>query len=263
LPKHYIVQQLGLAELSAVADGFQDLASLIRARLDSSMSPLKSTENKLLGVKKVLMNECLAKLRRYMTLLGSHVVETNEGILSVTVQAEFKLIHQNINNVDPAHTFSLLMLESSEEHCEGTVQQAIVAKMWIGEEWFPFWTLKGSSSDTCGSQFLVEIGESGIDEKILQVLHQNGSPPNFTENIFLLALAVLMVDLFQKSQGVQLIGTPFEEVMALLIDRTIGLGKYGSLDFDLPDATPRKRNNDDMDTDMAEYQNPPKRFMNS
>jgi hypothetical protein len=260
IPRHYIAQHLSLTELSAVADGLEEIVNAVRRRLDASISPLKSSENKLLGPKRAQLDLCLAKLRRYMTLVAVETLETIEGSLQAIIRGEFKLIHQNIDGVAPLNTFSTLTLEWVEQYSDGMVKRSFETKLCVSDEWIPLWLLKSSPSDKTETQFFVDFEESLINDDILVELHEQASPKDFTKNLFLLALSFLMVDLIQKAQGIQLCSLPFEEVMACFIDSKRSFAKYGHVDFELPDPVNRKRNSESMDTDVDSFTISGKRF---
>lgn len=260
VPKDYIIQQLSLTELEAVANSLEEIAAFARSRLDASLSPLKSSNNQLIGFKREQMEACQSKLRRYFALSDFQTAENIDGVITTSTQADFKLLHQNINHMDPSLSYTLLIFEFMEEYGEGTLKKFISTKISISGEWICLWTLNSTVMDRSNPQFYINMEESGINDKALAELYQQASPDNFTENVFLLALSVLMVDLVQKAQGIQITSTPFEEIMAHLIDKTLGLGRLGPIEFELDEPAFRKRSSQVMDADVVEFQTDAKRL---
>jgi len=251
VPIDSIVEQLTAEELITVADRFQELADSIRIRFQRSVSPLKSSSNRILGPKRSQIESCLSKLRRFLTLVAVETNPPNEAFL----YGEFKLIRNVDGSNVPHDAFSSINLEISEQVVGESPRRVFRSSMLDHGTWIPLWELNLLLLNPNGSLVDLDVSSSSMSIDAVLALRSRANTSEYSANVFILATSVLMIDILQKAQGIQLSPAPFEELMATLLDET----NWSSL-IPLPEPSARKRMASDMDTDIDASCTNPKRF---
>lgn len=213
-----LAQQLTLEETEAVADSLQKIVNSLRHRLKAAGSPLKESGNRIATAKHRQFLSCLQDLRRHLTAVCVEPLPLDETGFSTRIRGEFKIVHQIISPFQPQSQFTDIELEILSVKGPTSSNKLVAANALINGEWASIWSLNLSQSDYSTPILHIDEDYSSVSDPTVAFLHLKACSINFSENIFLLALAKLLVDSAAKYIGEDLIEGDFEELMASLID---------------------------------------------